>query len=173
MEAHWVAAATLLYMTANAARMIAYVPQIRRLVGRDRRESVSAASWIIFAVANGSAVIYALVAQHNTVVALWSLANCAASLVVAMLAARRHHRSTDDGAVAFYSAPFSGDAGSPVIRRPPTRSRDDDVGHGRRVDATFLDAVTGHPRRPVELQFRPLDPAAVVRIRAARIEGAA
>jgi hypothetical protein len=161
----WIDAVTGLYLAANAMRLFAYVPQVRCLLHRDRRDGVSVLSCLLFAAAHASTAIYAFTIQQNAMLALWAIGNLLPTLLIALLAARR--RDGDEKALnnasAFYSAGFTS---TPA-------SREHRIGLGRRIDAAFFDAVTGNPRDTGHLQFRPFDLATGIGIRAARMKSAA
>jgi hypothetical protein len=162
----WIDAVTGLYLAANAMRLFAYVPQVRCLLQRDRRDSVSVVSCLLFAATHASTAIYAFAIQQNTMLALWAIGNLLPNLLIALLSARRQRDGSEEAlnnASAFYSAAFTS---TPA-------SREDRIGRGRRVDAAFFDAVTGNPRDAGRLQFRPFELATRIGIRAARMKGAA
>jgi hypothetical protein len=170
MESNWIDAVTGLYLASNTARLLAYVPQIRCLLHRDRRGSVSVVSCLLFAATHASTAIYAFAIQHNTTLALWAIGNLLPSLLIAALAARRQRDAGEkvlnnalNNAAAFYSAAFTS----------TSASREDRIGRGRRIDAAFFDAVTRNPRNTGRFQFRPFDLAARIGIRAARMKSAA
>jgi hypothetical protein len=162
----WIDAVTGLYLAANATRLFAYVPQVRCLLQRDRRDGVSVVSCLLFAVTHASTAIYAFTIQQNTTVALWAIGNLLPTLLIAVLAARRQRDGSEkalNNASTFYSAGFTS---TPA-------SREHRIGRGRRIDAAFFDAVTGNPRDTRHFQFRPFDLATRIGIRAARMKSAA
>ena len=158
----WMHAVTGLYMVCNGSRLFAYVPQITALVRTRQADGISVASWLIFAVAHASTAAYAFEMRSDAMLVWYGLANTTLSLLVAALAGRAQWNKRDRapvGGPAFYSADHgSGSDGD----------RFDD-----RVDAPFLDAVARDQRDALQLQFRPLGPAPVVGMRAARMERAA
>ena len=162
-EASWTQIVTTLYLIGNGFRLCAYLPQIDCLIRRRDVDGISVASWLAFAAANATTVVYAVHLHSGPLLVTCNVANLAASLLVALLAALCRGRRSD--AVAggrFYSVDHAAaSSGGHRMRR------------GRRIDAAFLDAVARYPRRAVQFQFRPFDPAAGVGERAARMEGAA
>lgn len=162
----WIDAVTGLYLATDTARLFAYVPQVRCLLQRDRRDRVSVVSWLLFAATHASTAIYAFAIQQNPMLALWAIGNLLPNLQIVVLAAQRQRDGSEtalNNASAFYSAGFtSGPA-----------SREDSIGRGRRIDAAFFDAVAGNPRDAGRFQFRPFDLATRIGIRAARMKSAA
>ncbi len=156
----WIGAVTGFYLTANAARLCAYVPQARQVAICKVGPSLVLSTWLVPSFAYASTAAYALTIQHNALLALWSIVNFGAGLLVAALAMRA--RRAAKGA-SFYSAAYVG----------ATRSGEHGLRRRGRVDAAFLDAVTRDQRHAVQLQFRPFDVAAGIGIRAARMKRAA
>ncbi len=167
----WVESVTALYVLCNASRLAAYVPQVRCLLAPTRDDEVAVSSWLVFAAANASAVVYAIAIQASPMLAAYSAANLLANLLIAGLAMRRHRlkRRARPGALAsgradryFYAATFAA-----------CRSSGDDGRHRDGIDAAFLDPVAGDHREAVGLQFRPFGDASGVGMRAAWMKGAA
>ena len=162
-DASWTQIATTLYLVGNGFRLVAYLPPLHGLIRRRQVDDISVASWLAFAAANATTVVYAVHLHSSPLLVICNVANLAASLLIAGLAAlhggRRPLRRQNP---RFYSAGH--------VRRRSGRYR---LGLDRRVDAAFFDAVAGHPRDAVRFQFRPFDLATGVGKRAARMEGAA
>jgi hypothetical protein len=148
-QLHWV---TVCYVGCNALRLVAYGPQIWKLVRGGSAEGVSVASWSIFAATHASTCLYAWEVQRDVTLGWATLGNLVACLVIAGLAAWRQlqaRAASDDGGL-----------GCPA-------------GRGRQRDATFLDAVTGHPGRAVRRHLGSLGLASRIRIRTPRVKGTA
>lgn len=62
---------TILFAVSNALRMAAYFPQIVA-VWRDERgaDAVSISAWILFALANGTTVAYAILTLQDSILAV-------------------------------------------------------------------------------------------------------
>ena len=162
-DASWTQIVTTLYLVGNGFRLFAYLPQLHGLIRRREVDGISVASWLAFAAANTTTVVYAVHTHSSPLLVVCNVANLAASLLIAGLAAmhgRRRPRHRPDP--RFYSASH--------VRPDSGRHR---LRFDRRVDAAFFDAVASHPRDAVRFQFRPFDLAAGVGKRAARVEGAA
>lgn len=83
--------ALLLFTACNGARVVAYVPQIARVI-RDRQGAlaVSCMTWSMFALANLSTVLYgALVVKDLSIVLIFGLNTVACLLVVVLTLYKR------------------------------------------------------------------------------------
>jgi uncharacterized protein with PQ loop repeat len=80
--------AALLFTALNAARVLAYLPQVVR-IARDRHgaEAISCFTWSLFALSHFSTVAYALIALDDARMAAIFAANLAACLLVLGLTA--------------------------------------------------------------------------------------
>ena len=163
------------YVLFNALRVIAYVPQIRKLCASEGASGVSAASWLMFAGAHGSTALYAFGIQRDYMLALLTSVNFVCSMSIAWLAFHRQRQGAREAAAVAAMAPSS-DSSSIVtpacavqsLPRPGLPSP-----AGNRIDPSFLDAVTRDRRRTVQLHFRPLGLASGIRVRTARMKRAA
>src|SRR5262249_5114559 len=84
------------FTLCNSFRVVAYLPQIAR-AARDRSgaEAISFGTWGLFLVSHGSAAAYALVNQHDWMMAsvfLGNAAGCGAILVIAAWKRSRYRR---------------------------------------------------------------------------------
>ncbi len=85
----WTDTVTCGYLICSVVRVIAYVPQIKKLCKRGGEGGVSVTSWLLFAIAHGATLLYGSVVRHDDVLAWMSLLNTVGSLAVAALALRR------------------------------------------------------------------------------------
>jgi hypothetical protein len=89
-----------LFAAFNSIRIIAYIPQIVKLItDRTGASSISFLTWGLFLAANVSTVAYALVNRSDwTLAAYFSVyaACCAAILVLAYAKRRSHAKHTHD-----------------------------------------------------------------------------
>jgi hypothetical protein len=85
--------AMIAFSICNAARVLAYIPQITR-IARDGEgaAAVSSTTWMLFAVANASTVVYASFTIHDVTMALLFAANTLSCLVIAGLTTFKRRR---------------------------------------------------------------------------------
>jgi hypothetical protein len=98
--------AMILFSLCNAARVLAYVPQIAK-IARDGEgaAAVSSTTWLLFAFANGSTVVYASFTVHDVTMALVFAANTLSCLVIAGLTTFKQRRYARERIVS--RRPFS------------------------------------------------------------------
>ena len=111
------------YVVFNGLRVIAYVPQIRKLCVNEDASGVSAVSWMMFAGAHGSTALYAFGIQHDLMLALLTSVNFVCSMAIASLAFHRQKLAS---------------ARSRPIRVRPIRIDSDSCRVGHSIGATSL-----------------------------------
>ena len=141
---------TSAYVLFSAIRLFAYTPPIRGLVRGECVEGVSLASWLIFGAAHASTSAYAVVIQGDAALA-WSTAfNAIACFAIVVLAWYRRRNA--------------------AVQTASRSAVSDDCGG---TDTSLLDAVTRDERDAVRLHLRAFGLATGIRMRAARVKGAA
>lgn len=172
----WVQAVTWLYLACNGTRLFAYVTQTRGLMRCDRDAQVAIGPWLVLTAANGSTVGYGLAVQSSRLLVLHAGVNFVATLVIVGLAWRRKQHGRRGAASPLRGAAEASyfyAAAHATVATSVDRLRDHRPVVVEVVDATLVDAVARHQRRPVRRQFGALDLAARIGVRAARMERAA
>ena len=111
--------AAITFASINSARVLAYIPQILR-IARDRNGSpgLSCLTWVGFAVANVSTVIYSFVVRPDLIMmAVFGVNAVFCLAIVALTVCTRLRSGSFDGALHRYGA-CPADSGLP----PPTHT---------------------------------------------------
>ncbi|WP_293795352.1 hypothetical protein [uncultured Bosea sp.] len=75
--------ATTAFTLCNAVRVLAYLPQILRIIqDPDGARAISCATWSLFAISHLTTVVYALVAAHDPTMAAVFGGNTLACLLI-------------------------------------------------------------------------------------------
>lgn len=82
------------FSCANALRIVAYVPQIIRVL-RDRQgaTAVACSTWLLFLVSNATTVLYAIVVLRDQYMAIIFSANSICCFFIVLLTIRQRHKA--------------------------------------------------------------------------------
>jgi hypothetical protein len=110
-----------LFTFCNTVRFVAYVPQIIRAV-RDRSgaEAISFGTWGLFLVSHASAMAYALVNNHDWVMASMFLGNAVGCGTILVIAAWKRSQHGSSKSRVEQCIDMTGVGGSAAIHASPT-----------------------------------------------------
>ena len=153
---------TCTYLLFSGLRLFAYIPQIGMLVRRECIDGVSIGSWTTFTAAHASTALYAVAVQRDAALAITTVFNVIACLLIVGLAWQRR-RERQRCVPARPIVPFA----TTAARRPRAMLL------CPRADAAFFDGVARDQGRAVGLHLGPFGLATGIRMRTARVKSAA